>query len=281
MKDCASSASVSKGSRRAASCEASIAPWASPAAERRWLSSRKRSERNSTAASNTSAPTRKPAEIVNTTRLKIYSPRMRISTSSPEYKLSGRGREREQTRKKTGPRGGPPPKASCPVSYRTILRARRPPATSSTPAPSAIALGTETPPVGGSAEAEALAEAEAEAVDVAVAVEVAVEIAVLTAEAAEAVLTLMSRPAATLWKQASTWFWLTPSSWATALKSSASAFWYCPIAAWIWSQSTYWTLPATAVWAKAGAAAASTIASIAANSITFLNLIPSSSRIPL
>src|SRR5215218_3840925 len=162
----------------------------------------------------------------------------------------------------------------CPVIYRRSLRARRPPATSSTPAPSAIALGTETPPVGGSAEAEALAEAEAEAVDVAVAVEVAVEIAVLTAEAAEAVLTLMSRPAATLWKQASTWFWLTPSSWATALKSSASAFWYCPIAAWIWSQSTYWTLPATAVWAKAGAAAASTIASIAANSITFLNSLP-------
>src|SRR5215212_1855659 len=91
MKDCASSASVSKGSRRAASCEASIAPWASPAAERRWLSSRKRSERNSTVASNASAPTRKPAEIVNTTRLKIYSPGMRISTSSPEYKLSKQG----------------------------------------------------------------------------------------------------------------------------------------------------------------------------------------------
>src|SRR5215211_5786922 len=48
------------------------------------------------------------------------------------------------------------------------------------------------------------------------------------------------------------------------------------MAAWIWSQSTYWTLPAMAVWAKAGAAAASTIASIAANNITFLNLIPSS-----
>src|SRR5215216_6795397 len=60
-----------------------------------------------------------------------------------------------------------------------------------------------------------------------------------------------------------------------ALKSSASEYWYCPTAAWISSQSTYWTLPATADCAKAGAAAASTIASIAANNITFLNLIPS------
>src|SRR5215218_4123069 len=162
-----------------------------------------------------------------------------------------------------------PPLKRYPVSYRTILRARRPPATSSTPVPSAIALGTETPPVLGSAEAEPPPPPEA------------VEVAVEEAGSTEAVLTLMSRPAATLSKQASTWFWLTPNSWATALKSSASAFWYSPSAAWIWSQSTYWTLPATAVWAKAGAAAASTIASIAANNITFLNLIPSSFRIPL
>jgi hypothetical protein len=122
-----------------------------------------------------------------------------------------------------------------------------------------------TPPVLGSAEAEALA-AEAEAL-AAEAEALAVAVAVAP--------TLMSRPAATLWKQASTWFWLTPSSCATALKSSASASWYCPIAAWIWSQSTYWTLPATAVWAKAGAAAASTMASIAANNITFLNFVTS------
>jgi hypothetical protein len=46
-------------------------------------------------------------------------------------------------------------------------------------------------------------------------------------------------------------------------------------AAWIWSQSTYWTLPPTAVaCAKAGAAAASTMAMTAANSITFLNSLP-------
>src|SRR5215218_4548228 len=174
MKDCASSASVSKGSRRAASCEASIAPWASPAAERRWLSSRKRSERNSTVASNASAPTRKPAEIVNTTRLKIYSPRMRISTSSPEYKLSTQGAANGSRHEKRRAPWGTRLLKLCPVSsYRTILRARSPPATSSTPAPSAIAPGTETPPVLGSAEAEPPPPAEAEDVDVEVEVEVA------------------------------------------------------------------------------------------------------------
>src|SRR5215211_2018838 len=211
MKDCASSASVSKGSRRAASCEASIAPCASPAAERRWLSSRKRSERNSTVASNASAPTRKPAEIVNTTRLKIYSPRMRISTSSPEYKLSTQGAANGSRHEKRRAPWGTRLLKLCPVSsYRTILRARSPPATSSTPAPSAIAPGTETPPVGGSAEADAEAlpppPPPAEAEDVDVDVDVAF-LAAGEAVAAEAVLTLMSRPAATLWKQASTWFW--------------------------------------------------------------------------
>src|SRR5215211_4326848 len=55
----------------------------------------------------------------------------------------------------------------------------------------------------------------------------------------------MSLPAATLSEHASTWFWLTPSDWETALKSSASAFWLCTSAAWIWSQSTNCTLPAT------------------------------------
>jgi hypothetical protein len=47
---------------------------------------------------------------------------------------------------------------------------------------------------------------------------------------------------------------------------------YWPVAAaWIWSQSTYWTLPPTAfAWAKAGAAAAKTMAITAANNITFL-----------
>jgi hypothetical protein len=47
-------------------------------------------------------------------------------------------------------------------------------------------------------------------------------------------------------------------------------------AAWIWSQSTYWTLPPTALaWAKAGAAAARTMAITAANNIIFLKILTS------
>src|SRR5215203_3919781 len=173
-----------------------------------------------------------------------------------------------------------------PVSYyRTILRARRPPATSRAPAPSA---NSEAPPVGGSAP-PAAAEADAEAEPPpppppppppAVAVTVTAD--------AEAVLMFTSRPAAMLWKHASTWFWLTPSSCAMPARSCSLSTLYWPVAAaWTWSQSTYWTLPPTAVapadavadavadaWAKAGAAAASTMAITAASSITFLIRIP-------
>src|SRR5215203_209008 len=115
-----------------------------------------------------------------------------------------------------------------PVSYyRTILRARRPPATNRAPAPSA---NSEVPPVGGSAPPAA-----AEAVPppppppppppaVAVAVPPPPPppppaLAVVVAAAAVAVLTFTSRPAATLSRHASTWFWLTPSSCAMPARS--------------------------------------------------------------
>src|SRR5215207_4657990 len=172
-----------------------------------------------------------------------------------------------------------------PVSYyRTILRARRPPATNRAPAPSA---NSEAPPVGGSAPpaaAEAVPPAAAEAEPpppppppppaAAVAVVVAVEVAAEAEPAA--VLMFTSRPAATLSRHASTWFWLTPSSCAMPASSWSLSTLYWPVAAaWTWSQSTYWTLPPTAVaWAKAGAAAARIMAITAANSITFLNSIP-------
>src|ERR671924_608258 len=83
---------------------------------------------------------------------------------------SGRGHLRVSprpctTRKWAGKRRIPRGPASLlslrsPIGYRRILRARRPPATSKTPAPSAI---SGAPPVGGSAPPAALA-AEAEAV---------------------------------------------------------------------------------------------------------------------
>src|SRR5215216_2626212 len=160
-----------------------------------------------------------------------------------------------------------------PVSYyRTILRARRPPATSRAPAPSA---NSEAPPVGGSAP-PAAAEADAEAPPPAAAVAVVVAVEVAAEAEPAAVLMFTSRPAATLSRHASTWFWLTPSSCAIPARSCWLSVLYWPVAAaWTWSQSTYWTLPPTAfAWAKAGAAAASTMAITAANSITFLNSIP-------
>src|SRR5215207_9992169 len=170
-----------------------------------------------------------------------------------------------------------------PVSYyRTILRASRPPATSRAPAPSA---NSDAPPVGGSAPPAAAEAAEAEPPP---ALAVAVAVAVAVAAEAEAALMFTSRPAAMLWKHASTWFSLTPSSCAMPARSCSLSTLYWPVAAaWTWSQSTYWTLPPTAVapadavadavadaWAKAGAAAASTMAITAASSITFLIRIP-------
>jgi hypothetical protein len=122
---------------------------------------------------------------------------------------------------KAGPRRDPLLLMRCSVSYcRTILRARRPPATSRAPAPSA---NSDAPPVLGS-EPPAAEAAEAEppppppppalAVEVALAVTVAAE--------AEAVLMFTSRPAAMLLKHASTWFWSTPSSCARAARASWS-----------------------------------------------------------
>src|SRR5215217_1099100 len=63
---------------------------------------------------------------------------------------------------------------------------------------------------------------------------------------------------------------------APATAPTPSPAWYCVFtAAWIWSQE-YCRIavsPPTAVWARAGAAAASTMASIAAINIIFLNSI--------
>jgi hypothetical protein len=204
------------------------------------------------------------------TPLKCYSPRMRISTSPREYKKEGT--------KKAGPIKGPASSNALArlVNYRTILRARSPPATSSAPAPRAI---SEAPPVSGSAAAPAAAVAPAEAEAAAVAAAAAV---------ASSPSTTMSSPAATPPRQALTCSWLMPSSWAMAAAlprspAVASPYWpWAAAAAWTCEQSTYWTStsPATAC-AKAGAAAARTMASIAANNIIFLNSIPPCLRITL
>src|SRR5215207_176460 len=111
-----------------------------------------------------------------------------------------------------------------PVSYyRTILRARRPPATNRAPAPSA---SSEAPPVGGSAP-PAAAEAAPPPPPPPAAAEAepppppppAVAVAVAAAAVPVAVLMFTSRPAATLSRHASTWFWLTPSSCAIPARS--------------------------------------------------------------
>ena len=85
------------------------------------------------------------------------------------------------TRRKAGPTQEPALKRVMRLvtNYRTILRARRPPATSRAPAPSASTLlGAAGPPVLGSELAEAVVVAE----DVAVALDVAVEVALDVAE---------------------------------------------------------------------------------------------------
>jgi hypothetical protein len=51
---------------------------------------------------------------------------------------------------KGGPAKWPANQSVCPITYRTTLRASRPPATSRTPAPSAM---SDEPPVGGSSTA--------------------------------------------------------------------------------------------------------------------------------
>ena len=122
------------------------------------------------------------------------------------------------TRRKAGPTREPALKrvVRLVTNYRTILRARRPPATSRAPAPSASTLlGAAGPPVLGS---DALAEAVVVADEVAVAVDVALEVALDVAlDVAEEVglavaLTVVLTPS---WlKQLATWLTETFCSWA-------------------------------------------------------------------
>ena len=213
---------------------------------------------------------------------------MSISTTPPEYK--------EETNPKGHEKGGPPkgPARWCYarlVTYRTILRATRPPATRSAPAPRA---SSEAPPVSGSvleeaAEAELLEELLEEPLE-AEAEELSSDEAELSScEAAEALPSSAWTeaeaeaeaetlpPKSISPRHALIWAWLTlaealatatlPSS-AAALASpywAATAFWTC-------EQSMFTVSSPMVAWAKAGAAAANTIASMAASNITFLIL---------
>src|SRR5215217_1803314 len=136
---------------------------------------------------------------------------MRISTSPPEYKAPTRRDRSRRARKRRAPEGARLRDALLRFTYRTILRAKRPPPTSRAPAPNA---SSEAPPVEGSAP-PAAAEAEppppppppagAEPPPPpppAVAVTVTAE-----AEAEPPMLT--SLPAAMLPRHALTWFWST------------------------------------------------------------------------
>src|SRR5215216_654715 len=145
------------------------------------------------------------------------------------------------------------------LTYRRSLRASSPPPTSNAPAPSA---SSEAPPVGGStppAAAEAAAAAAATALGAATGLGApALGAPALGAPAGIAVLTYCFLPP----------YWsLPPTPWAlapaVAIGLAVAAVVVLPPLA----------CPATA-WARAGAAAASTMASIAANNITFLKSMP-------
>ena len=128
------------------------------------------------------------------------------------------------TRRKAGPTREPALKrvVRLVTNYRTILRARRPPATSRAPAPSASTLlGAAGPPVLGSDRAEAVVVAEDVAVALDVAVEVALDVAVDVAldvalDVAEEVGLAVALTVVTPnWlKQLATWLTETFCSWA-------------------------------------------------------------------